>query len=404
MISQTLLKTLTYFALLTASIVGAQPSATPSARQCPADPVLIGGQNILEIIGQLGAEREAGCSDEELAAYVKHFDRVDRDGDERHSKEEYIEQAGYMTPMARRGIFGAADNDADGYVSRSEYILNRIITDEAKAILQAYDSDKSRSISKAEFVDGCPLEDKKLAAAVFDALDTTGDGSINVPEYLRVWGHWARPNYKEQEAALSDRMEGPSETANLSELWSYGLISRRTGEPLITEDGEHRIDPANVSYGYNIVVDKDGRTIRPGGLPLQGGEQLVRTETYQEDHNVREYARVVSIMAPIRDAILYNFENTSREEWLALTEVLRLNNIKNKAADSLSPRSILSAEQVYDYAGSKPTEGSPVARFLDEAELELKCLAFLDFDFTNPQGGNHAKEHGIEVGSGIKLH
>ena len=40
---------------------------------------------------------------------------------------------------------------------------------------------------------------------------------------------------------------------------------------------------------------------------------------------------------------------------------------------------------------------------LEEAELELKCLAFKDFDFTNPEGRNHCEAHNIEVGSGINL-
>lgn len=127
------------------------------------------------------------------------------------------------------------------------------------------------------------------------------------------------------------------------------------------------------------------------------------TKEYQKDKNVREYARVYTIMAPIRDAILYHFEEISKEEWMELTKVLEINGIKTKDAKKVSPRSILSSEQVYDYVASGPREGSPVMRYLEEAGLELKCLAFVDFDFTNPQGGNHCKEHNIDAGSGIKM-
>ena len=45
------------------------------------------------------------------------------------------------------------------------------------------------------------------AVAVFDALDTQRDGTITIPEYLRVWGVWARPNYKAQEAAIAARLK-----------------------------------------------------------------------------------------------------------------------------------------------------------------------------------------------------
>lgn len=192
------------------------------------------------------------------------------------------------------------------------------------------------------------------------------------------------------------------EDLDLTQLWSYGLISKRTGEPLITESGMHNIDPAQVSYGFNLVVDREGNVLTPRGTPLMGGEGLVLTDSYQEDHNTREYARVLSIMAPIRDAILYRYESTSREEWLALTEILTLNNIKRVDATTLDPRSILSTGQVYDYIAAAPTDGSPVMRYLEEAGLELKCLAFIDFDFTNPEGKNHCQEMGIVEGSGIK--
>jgi len=193
------------------------------------------------------------------------------------------------------------------------------------------------------------------------------------------------------------------ESIDLTELWSYGLTSIRTGEPLIEEGNEHKLDESIISYGYNLVVDENGNALTPRGAPLQDGEKLILAEEYQSDHNVREYARIFTIMAPIRDAILYHFEEMTREEWLEITEVLTLNKIKTKHADKINGRSILSTEQVYDYVVSGKAEGSPVMRYLEEAGLELKCLAFKDFNFTNPEGNNHCIEHNIDVGSGIKI-
>lgn len=193
------------------------------------------------------------------------------------------------------------------------------------------------------------------------------------------------------------------ETLDLTELWSYGLTSIRTGELLIREGNEHQLDERSISYGYNLIVDKNSNVLTPRGAPLQGGEQLILTEEYQTDHNMREYARIFTILAPIRDTILYHFEETTREEWLAITEILTINNIKTEDAPEINSRNILSTEQVYDYIASGDAEGSPVMRYLEEAGLELKCLAFEDFDFTNPKGGNHCVEHNIDVGSGIKI-
>jgi hypothetical protein len=173
-------------------------------RKCPADKVMVGGRDVLEILKMMDARRDT--TDKQLASYSRHFDSCDSNGDGKHSKKEYIEDGKFMTPQARRGIFGAADNNADGVVTRVEYLLNRIITDEAKGIVQRTDADRNGKIVKAEFVSGSPLKDKHLAAAVFDALDTNGDGTTMIPEYLRVWGTWARPNYKAQEAAIAARL------------------------------------------------------------------------------------------------------------------------------------------------------------------------------------------------------
>jgi hypothetical protein len=201
----------------------------------------------------------------------------------------------------------------------------------------------------------------------------------------------------------STETEEAQEVLDLTQLWSYGLTSIRTGEPLITADGEHQLDVSLVAYGYNLVADKSGNILTPRGVPLAGGEQLIRTAEYQEDQNTREYAQIYSFMAPIRDTILYHFETTTKAEWLAITVVLTLNNLKTEDAPELNGRSILSTEQVYDYIAAGPAEGSPIMRYLEEAELELKCLAFIDFNFTNPEGANHCDEHQLEIGSGIKL-
>ncbi len=194
-----------------------------------------------------------------------------------------------------------------------------------------------------------------------------------------------------------------SEVLDLTQLWSYGLTSIRTGEPLIKEGGEHLLDASLISYGYNLVVDENENVLMPRGTPLQGGEQLIRTDDYQTENNMREVARIFTIMAPIRDTILYHFEDTTRAEWLEITAVLTPNNLKTEDAAEINGRSILSTGQVYDYIASGEAEGSPVMRYLEEVELELKCLAFQDFDFTNPEGSNHCEEHAIEVGTGIEF-
>ncbi len=238
------------------------------------------------------------------------------------------------------------------------------------------DINHDQRISKKEFT---------WPAALFDAFDQNMDGFITQDEVKTLL---------------------PTSPADLKKLWAYGLISRRTGTLLIDSAGEHKLNKSKVSYGYNQVVDPKGQVLRPGGRPLQGGERLILTKEYQKDVNVREYARVFTYMAPIRDALLYNFDNTTKKEWLELTQILKINKIKTTPAQGIGPRTVLSIEQVYDYIKQRPREGSPVMRFLEEAELELKCLA-LD-PSKSPIGGGqnmtqHCQEHGKPIGSGLKI-
>ena len=96
-----------------------------------------------------------------------------------------------MTRQARQGIFRASDANGDGVVSKKEYVTNRIITDEAKAIMGRMDEDRNGTVAQQEFVahSGLPAE---LAKTVFNEFDTDGNGELVIPEYLRVWGKWAR--------------------------------------------------------------------------------------------------------------------------------------------------------------------------------------------------------------------
>jgi Ca2+-binding EF-hand superfamily protein len=157
-------------------------------------PVTLRGVEGGVILKRLGAKMEKDLSDAQIRQYQGHFNRMDQNGDGAHSKVEFIGNGSYLNPQSRRGIFNAADRDRNGVVTRAEYILNRIITDEGKAIVQAMDDDRDGVVERAEFLKHATvsLSDADLAMAVFDAFDSNGDDEIVVPEYLRVWGQWAR--------------------------------------------------------------------------------------------------------------------------------------------------------------------------------------------------------------------
>jgi len=97
-----------------------------------------------------------------------------------------------MTPQARAGIFQASDSNKDDVVSEEEYVQNRIITDEAKEIFSSMDGNRDNKLTAKELLSSKMIKDEQLAGEIFKALDTNSDGSLVIPEYLRVWGRWAR--------------------------------------------------------------------------------------------------------------------------------------------------------------------------------------------------------------------
>ena len=187
---------------VSAQAVYAQPRS-----QARSAPLNVGHVPVADVLQRLGAKLEQGSKAKELDAYSSHFDRMDTNQDGKHTRTEYVEKGGYMTPQARAGIFRAADGNADGVVTKAEYVLNRIITDEAKAIVQGMDDDKDGLVERAEFVKHAArlLSDRELAEKVFAALDANADGGIPIGEYLRVWGQWARAGRKSAEERIAAR-------------------------------------------------------------------------------------------------------------------------------------------------------------------------------------------------------
>ena len=174
----------------------------------------VGNVPVAEILMKLGAKLEKGTSSRELDGHSRQFDRTDADRDGKHTRKEYVDGGRYLTPRARSGIFRAADGNGDGVVTKAEYILNRIITDEAKRIVQGMDDDRDGSVERAEFLKHSAklLSDPRLAGQVFSALDPNNDDVTLVPEYLRVWGKWARAGRQSAEKRIAAVRKEPGDS------------------------------------------------------------------------------------------------------------------------------------------------------------------------------------------------
>lgn len=190
---------------LVAAVVGSAAVGQPQPeRQAPY------GRRVLSL---MGAKMENGGSPDALASYEAIFHRLDANQDGWLTTKEFVEDGTYLNRQARQGIFRASDSDGNGLVTKDEYVVNRVITDEAKIMLQAMDENGDGRLLMQEFVTNVKIEDKALAARVFDGFDLDRDGQLLMPEYLRVWGQWAR------EAPVAARLVVGKDTYILPKEW-----------------------------------------------------------------------------------------------------------------------------------------------------------------------------------------
>ena len=152
----------------------------------------IGGHTPRQVLNLFGYQGILGITDQQVASYRRVFGFGDANRDGRHSKKEYIEDGFYLTKQSRQGIFRASDSNGDGFVTEVEYVINRMITDEAKEIFHKLDANRDNKLTAKEIIASGKFKDEKLAQAVFKTLDVDGSKSLVIPEYLRVWGRWAR--------------------------------------------------------------------------------------------------------------------------------------------------------------------------------------------------------------------
>ena len=107
---------------------------------------------------------------------------------------------------------------------------------------------------------------------------------------------------------------------------------------------------------------------------------------------------------PVRDALICDLDETNVTSWQALTSILSLNNIKTVQDLSGTPKDqVYSNDGIYQHLKNDGPDHNAMMKYLEEAELELKCLAFTNFDFTNPEGENHCEIHGLAQGSGLLI-
>ncbi len=61
----------------------------------------VGNVPVANVLQRLGAKFERGSTAKDLDRYSGHFDRTDSNRDGKHTRAEFVEKGGYLTPQAR---------------------------------------------------------------------------------------------------------------------------------------------------------------------------------------------------------------------------------------------------------------------------------------------------------------
>jgi endonuclease YncB( thermonuclease family) len=165
----------------------------------------------------------------------------------------------------------------------------------------------------------------------------------------------------------------------------------------------------NYFFGIDslIAVNSEGTILQAGGTPAFDGDQLFQSSPgHQESLSKDEKAfhKVMAIMFPIRNALMYDIESVTQDEWNALVNELEIREIKETTfTDGQTPKDNYYGRQgIFDLA--KDPNGKDihhdVMKFLEESGLYLLCHVTSD-DFTqmladtHPEGHNPCKDAGI---------
>ena len=131
-----------------------------------------------------------------------------------------------------------------------------------------------------------------------------------------------------------------------------------------------------------IATDASGKTLAPTGKPASDGDNLKASSNQDMSDDEKAFHKVMAIMFPIRNALMYNISYLSTQSWKELTTELRVRGIKETSFTSgTTPKdNYYSREDIFDLA--KNPDGKdihhPIMKFLEESGLYLLCHVTTD--------------------------
>ncbi len=183
-------------------------------------------------------------------------------------------------------------------------------------------------------------------------------------------------------------------------------VPHQTGLDPGTEDVVDR--DGNFLFAVNeaVAVNAQGEALQARGTPAFDGDDLQRSSQDGLSEDEKAFQRVMAIMFPIRNALMYDIAAVTQIEWDFLVGELGRREIKETTFTSgLTPKDNYYGRQgIFDLAkdpGRKDIHHD-VMKFLEEAGLYLLCHVTTD-DFgdmlkeTHPEGHDPCGDAGIST-------
>ena len=153
-----------------------------------------------------------------------------------------------------------------------------------------------------------------------------------------------------------------------------------------------------------VATNVDGQVLEAKGTPAADGDDLIESSQEGLSDDEKAFHQVMAIMYPIRNALMYDIEALTQEDWDAWVEALAIRKIKDTTfTDGPTPKdNYYSRQGIFDLA--KNPDGQDihhdVMKFLEEAGLYLLChVTSNDFNEmlkeTHPEGHDPCEDAGI---------
>ena len=155
-----------------------------------------------------------------------------------------------------------------------------------------------------------------------------------------------------------------------------------------------------------VAINSSGEILQARGTPAFDGDELVKGSKDGMTDDEKVFHRVMAIMFPIRNALMYDIADVSQSTWDELVSELNIRGIKDGTfVDGATPRdNYYGLQGVFELA--KDPNGKDihhdVMKFLEEAGLYLLChVTSNDFGQmlrdTHPEGHDPCENAGITL-------